>query len=168
MKDQDESSSENNINVTGIVDFSASPHQVNRTTYEFTLIKDTGGSNDYRSRIGFNLFKLPLGYYTFIVEYFPPEMTNVSVTAQGTTISITSEATKTFGNYVKTLVKFHNFTKRKLDYIFINLHGKTTSSTTGHLIVYGVSGYVSSVDPKVYDTAFVVENGKMVMEQMLI
>ena len=32
------------------------------------------------------------------------------------------------------------------------------------MIVYGVKGYVSSVEPKVYDTAFVVENGKMVME----
>ena len=32
------------------------------------------------------------------------------------------------------------------------------------MIVYGVEGYVSSVEPKVYDTAFVVENGKMTME----
>ena len=164
MEDTDDSSSENNIRVTGIVDFVASPHQINKKAYEFTLVKDTDGSNDYRSRIGFNLFKLPLGYYTFVVEYFPPEMNNVIVTAQGTTISIASQTTKTFGNYTKTLVKFHNFTKTTPDFIFINLHGKTTSSTTGHLIVYGVKGYVSSVEPKVYDTAFVVENGKMVME----
>ena len=164
MEDTDDSSSENNIRVTGIVDFVVSPHQINNKAYEFTLVKDTDGSNDYRSRIGFNLFKLPLGYYTFVVEYFPPEMNNVIVTAQGTTISITSQTTKTFGNYTKTLVKFHNFTKTTPDYIFINLHGKTTSSTTGHLIVYGVKGYVSSVEPKVYDTAFVVENGKMTME----
>ena len=164
MEDTDDSSSENNIRVTGIVDFVASPHQINKKAYEFTLVKDTDGSNDYRSRIGFNLFKLPLGYYTFVVEYFPPKMNNVIVTAQGTTISIASQTTKTFGNYTKTLVKFHNFTKTTPDYIFINLHGKTTSSTTGHLIVYGVKGYVSSVEPKVYDTAFVVENGKMTME----
>ena len=164
MEDTDDSSSENNIRVTGIVDFVASPHQINKKAYEFTLVKDTDGSNDYRSRIGFNLFKLPLGYYTFVVEYFPPEMNNVIVTAQGTTISIASQTTKTFGNYTKTLVKFHNFTKTTPDFIFINLHGKTISSTTGHLIVYGVKGYVSSVEPKVYDTAFVVENGKMVME----
>ena len=164
MEDTDDSSSENNIRVTGIVDFVASPHQINKKAYEFTLVKDTDGSNDYRSRIGFNLFKLPLGYYTFVVEYFPPEMNNVIVTAQGTTISITSQTTKTFGNYTKTLVKFHNFTKTTPDIIFINLHGKTTSSTTGHLIVYGVKGYVSSVEPKIYDTAFVVENGKMTME----
>ena len=164
MEDTDDSSTENNIRVTGIVDFVASPHQINKKAYEFTLVKDTDGSNDYRSRIGFNLFKLPLGYYTLVVEYFPPEMNNVIVTAQGTTISIASQTTKTFGNYTKTLVKFHNFTKTTPDFIFINLHGKTISSTSGHLIVYGVEGYVSSVEPKVYDTAFVVENGKMTME----
>ena len=167
MEVTDGSLSENNIEVTGIVDFTASPHQINKKAYEFILVKDTDGSNDYRSRIEFNLFKLPLGYYTFVVEYFPPEINNVIVTAQGTTISINSQTTKTFGNYVKTLVKFHNWSKTTPDYIFINLHGKTTSSTTGHLIVYGVKGYVSSVEPKVYDTAFVVENGKMVMETNL-
>ena len=80
MEDGDESSSENNINVTGIVDFANSPHQINKKAYEFTLVKDTDGSNDYRSRIGFNLFKIPLGYYTFVVEYLPPEMTDVIVT----------------------------------------------------------------------------------------
>ena len=164
MEDTDDSSSENNIRVTGIVDFVAAPHQINKKAYEFTLVKDTDGSNDYRSRIGFNLFKLPLGYYTFVVEYFPPEMNNVIIIAQGTTISIASQTTKTFGNYTKTLVKFHNFTKTTPDFIFINLHGKTTSSTTGHLIVYGVKGYVSSVEPKIYDTVFSVNNGNMVMQ----
>ena len=122
-------------------------------------MKDTDGSNDYRSRIEFNLFKLPLGYYTFVVEYFPPE-----INSTGNNYFYCVSNNQTFGNYTKTLVKFHNFTKTTPDYIFINLHGKTTSSTTGHLIVYGLKGYVSSVEPKVYDTAFVVENGKMVME----
>ena len=48
MEDTDDSSSENNIRVTGIVDFVASPHQINKKAYEFTLVKDTDGSNDYR------------------------------------------------------------------------------------------------------------------------
>ena len=34
----------------------------------------------------------------------------------------------------------------------------------GHLIVYGVKETVSNVDPSVYDTAFVIENGQMVMQ----
>ena len=89
----------------------------------------------------------------------PPEMTNVIVTVQGTTINIASQTTKIFDNYTKTLIKFHNWRKLTPDYLFINLHGKTTSSTTGHLIVYGVKGYVSSVEPKIYDTVFSVNNG---------
>ena len=36
--------------------------------------------------------------------------------------------------------------------------------TFGHLIVYGVKETISNVDPSVYDTAFVIENGKMVMQ----
>ena len=44
MEDTDDSSSENNIEVTGIVDFTASPHQINKKAYEFTLTKDTDGS----------------------------------------------------------------------------------------------------------------------------
>ena len=164
MEDADHSSSENNIVVTGIVDFATSPHEINKKAYEFTLVKDTDGSNDYRSRIGFNLYSLPLGYYTIIIEYMPPEMTNVIVTVQGTTINIASQTTKTFDNYTKTLIKFHNWRKSTPDYLFINLHGKTTSSTTGHLIVYGVKGYVSSVEPKIYDTVFSVNNGNMVMQ----
>ena len=164
MEDADHSSSENNIVVTGIVDFAASPHEINKKAYEFTLVKDTDGSNDYRSRIGFNLYSLPLGYYTIIIEYMPPEMTNVIVTVQGTTINIASQTTKTFDNYTKTLIKFHNWRKSTPDYLFINLHGKTTSSTTGHLIVYGVKRYVSSVEPKIYDTVFSVNNGNMVMQ----
>ena len=36
--------------------------------------------------------------------------------------------------------------------------------TIGHLIVYGVKEAISNVDPSVYDTAFVIENGQMVMQ----
>ena len=64
MENADELSSENNINVTGIGDFSASSHQVNEKAYEFTLVKDTDESNDHRSRIGFkgpDIIYLPMG-----------------------------------------------------------------------------------------------------------
>ena len=81
MDDDDESSCENNIQVHGIVNFAASPHGVNKNAYEFTLVKDAC-SDDYRSPIDFNLNPLALGYYTLVVEYFPPEMVNVSVRAR--------------------------------------------------------------------------------------
>ena len=49
----------------------------------------------------------------------PAEMTNVIVTVQGTTINIASQTTKTFDNYTKTLIKFHNWRKSTPDYLFI-------------------------------------------------
>ena len=167
MENDDESSSESNIQVLGIVDFSNSPHQINKKAYQLKLLFQKSSPNQYQSRLGFNLFKLPVGYYTFVVEWFPPEMSELSVTVQGTTISISNYATKTFENYTKTVVNFHRWGSSPPQFIYLNLNGTVTFPsllTIGHLIVYGVKETISNVDPSVYDTAFAIENGKMVME----
>ena len=167
MENDDESSSESNIQVLGIVDFPNSPHQINKKAYQLKLLFQKSSPNQYQSRLGFNLFKLPVGYYTLAVEWFPPEMSELSVTVQGTTISISNYATKTFQNYTKTVVNFHRWGSSPPQFIYINLHGKVTlpsPSTIGHLIVYGVEETISNVDPSVFDTAFAIENGKMVMK----
>ena len=167
MEDDDESSSENNIKVLGIVDFSNSPHQINKKAYQLRLLFQKSSPNQYQSRLGFNLYKLPVGYYTFVVEWFPPEMSELSVAVQGTTISISNYATKTFENYTKTVVNFHRWGSSPPQFIYLDLQGSVTFPsilTIGHLIVYGVKETISNVDPSVYDTAFAIENGKMVME----
>ena len=41
MEDADESSSESNIQVAGIVDFAISPHTINKKAYKLTLTKDS-------------------------------------------------------------------------------------------------------------------------------
>ena len=167
MEDTDESSSENNIEVLGIVDFPNSPHQINKKAYQLKLLFEKSSPFQYRSRLGFNLYKLPVGYYTVVVEWFPPEMNEISVTAQGTTISISDETTKTFEKYTKTVIHFHRWGSSPPQFIYLDLHGtvsKQSLLTIGHLIVYGVKETISNVDPSVYDTAFVIENGKMVME----
>ena len=109
MEDTDESSSENNIEVLGINDFPNSPHQINKKAYQLKLLFEKGSPNQYRSRLGFNLYKLPVGYYTMVVEWFPPEMNEISVTAQATTISISNYTTKTFEKYTKTVIQFHRW-----------------------------------------------------------
>ena len=167
MEDTDESSSENNIEVLGIVDFPNSPHQINKKAYQLKLLFEKSSPFQYRSRLGFNLYKLPVGYYTMVVEWFPPEMNEISVTAQGTTISISDETTKTFEKYTKTVIHFHRWGSSPPQFIYLDLHGtvsKQSLLTIGHLIVYGVKETISNVDRSVYDTAFVIENGKMVME----
>ena len=167
MEDTDESSSENNIEVLGINDFPESPHQINKKAYTLKFLFEKGSPNQYRSRLGFNLYKLPVGYYTMVVEWFPPEMNELSVTPQATTISISNYTTKTFEKYTKTVIHFHTWGSTPPQYIYLDLHGTVRNPslmTIGHLIVYGVKETISNVDPSVYDTAFVIENGKMVME----
>ena len=167
MENDDESSSELNIQVLGIVDFPNSPHQINKKAYQLKLLFQKSSPNQYQSRLGFNLYKLPVGYYTLVVEWFPPEMSELSVAVQGTTISISNYATKTFENYTKTVINFHRWGSSPPQFIYLNLHGTVTFPsllTIGHLIVYGVKETISNVDPSVYDTAFVIENGKLVME----
>ena len=167
MEDSDESSSENNIEVLGIRDFSESPHQIIKKAYSLKLLFEKGSPNQYRSRLGFNLYKLPIGYYTMVVEWFPPEMNEISVTPQGTTISISDHTTKTFEKYTKTVIHFHRWGSSPPQYPYLDLHGTVSNPSfliIGHLIVYGVKETISNVYPSVYDTAFVIEDGKMVME----
>ena len=167
MENDDESSSESNIQVLGIVNFSNSPHQINKKAYQLKLLFQKSSPNQYQSRLGFNLYKLPVGYYTLVVEWFPPEMSELSVAVQGTTISISNYATKTFENYTKTVINFHRWGSSPPQFIYLDLQGTVTFPsllTIGHLIVYGVKETISNVDPSVYDTAFVIENGKLVME----
>ena len=166
MEDVDESSSENNISVTGIVSYPLSIHQMNKKAYQLTLNKDSGSTN-YRSRIGFNLGSLNTGYYTFVCEFFPPFMVNVSVTALGTTISITKQTTKTFPSYTKTIIQFHRWSSIPPQFIYLDLHGSTPDNSPtaiAFMIVYGVEGYFSNVPSSVFDQVYVVDNGSMVMQ----
>ena len=166
MENADESSSENNIIVDGIVDFSGSPHNVNKKAYKFKMGKDA--QNEYSSRIGFNMFKLPEGEYTLAIEFFPPNTTNLSVSVVSTSLNIGQQSTKLFVNYSRSIVHLHKWNITPPEYIYIDMHCQGTASSStqgvGYLIVYGVKGSQSNVDSDVYDTAYVVENGKMVMQ----
>ena len=109
MEDTDESLSENNINVLGINDFPESPQQINKKAYTLKLLFEKDSPNQYRSCLGFNFHPLPVGCYTMVVEWFPPEINEVSVTPQATAISISNHTTKTFEKYTKTVIHFHRW-----------------------------------------------------------
>ena len=169
MENADESSSENNIIVDGIVNFSGSPHNVNKKAYKFKMGKDA--QNEYSSRIGFNMYKLPEGEYTLAIEFFPPSTTNLSVSVVSTSLNIGQQSTKLFVNYSRSIVHLHKWNITPPEYIYIDMHCQGTASSStqgvGYLIVYGVKGSQSNVDSDVYDTAYVVENGKLVMQTNL-
>ena len=168
LNDPNETSSEYNITVDAFTDFNESPHK-NKKAFEITLQKDAG-TNDYRSRMGFNLYPLPLGTYTIIFEYYFPENTNIQLSCQSTTAYVHKQIQKDFTDYSKLLVQINNNSKTTPDYLFFTIHGTAVvSNPEGYIIVYGVKDWSDSVDSSVYDDAFYVQmfeykNGDMQMQ----
>ena len=172
LLDADESSSERNITVNGIVDFNNSPHK-NKKAYDIDLIYKAGTQN-YDSQIGINIYQLPIGKYTIVMEYFFPENTNISISCQASTADISKQISKNFTDYIKLLVQFDQKTKDTPDYLYFNIRGSGSTSTNpeGYLIFYGLKGWVVSVPPEIYDHAieesmFEYDNGNMKMNNKL-
>ena len=167
LYDINESSSEYNITVNGIVEFNQSPHQ-NKKAYDMTLIKDSG-SNDYRSRIGFNIYPLAIGTYTIVFEFFPPEMTNIQLSCDASEAYIHKAVQRDFTDYSKLLVQFNNNSKQTPDYIYLTMHGTASATPVQcHLVFYGVKDWSDSVYPGVYDgldnVMFEYKSGNMQMQ----
>ena len=166
MTDVNESSSESNITVTGIKDFANTPHTLFKKAYHFTIGKNA--QNEYNARIGFNFNPVPTGAYTYVVEYFPPFMIDVSVDCRSTPLNVNKQIFKKFPTYVKNIVQIHKWQMATPDYLMIDLkkQGGSSYSNSGRwrLIVYGITGTHNDVSSSVLDTPYVVENGKMVME----
>ena len=168
LDDINDTSSEYNIIVEDFADFDQSPHK-NKKAYKVILQRDVG-SNNYRSRMGFNLYPLPLGTYTMIFEYHPPQNTNIQLSCQSTTAYVHRQVQKYFTHYAKLLVQINNNSKTTPDFIFFAIHGTDViANPEAYIIVYGVNDWSDSVDPRVYDSdyyskMFEYKNGDMQMQ----
>ena len=157
LLDQDESSSERNIIVNGIQDYNGSPHK-NKKAYDIDLIY-TSGTQNYDSKIGINLYPLPVGKFTIIMEYYFPEDINISLLAEASTAIINKQTITNFTSYKKQLVQINQQTKDTPDYLFFTIRGSGTTATNpeGYLVFYGVKEWVDTVPSEIYD--HVLETG---------
>ena len=168
LDNPDDTSSEYNITVNAFTNFKKHV----KKAFEITLQKDTR-TNDYRSRMGFNIYLLPIGTYTIIFEYFPPEMTNIQLSCQATTAYVHKQVQKDFTDYSKLLVQINNNSKDTPDYIYFTMHGTAAvSPVQAYLIVYGIKDWSDSVNPEIYDhkitnAMFEYKNGNMFMNTEL-
>ena len=169
MEDVNESSSESNIRVDGIVDIPdwALHHKYNKKGYDLKMTKNS--ANNYVSRLGFNLYKLPVGDYTICVEFIPGLLTNVSVSASSSKLNVGQQTTTIFENlYSRTIAQINKSNVSPPEYLMLDLRfdGEASSPALGpaYLIIYGIKGKYSDVPVSVFDQAFVFEKGKMVME----
>ena len=166
LSDQDESSSERNIIVNGIQDYNGSPHK-NKKVYDIDLIY-TSGTQNYDSKIGINLYPLPVGKFTIIMEYYFPEDINISLLAEASTAIINKQTITNFPSYKKQLVQINQQTKDTPDYLFFTIRGSGTTATNpeGYLVFYGVKEWVDTVPSEIYDHVletgmFEYDNGNM-------
>ena len=172
LLDADESSSERNITVNGIVDFNNSPHK-NKKAYDIDLIY-TSGTQNYDSQIGINIYPLAIGKYTMIMEYYYAEDTGISVSCTASTAVIVKQTSKNFSDYIKLLVQFDQQTKDTPDYLYFNIRGSASTSTNpeGYLIFYGMKEWFDIVNPSIYDHAlessmFEYNNGNIKMNNII-
>ena len=166
MQNVNESSSESNITVSGILKFSQTPHTLNKNAYKFTMRKDA--QNKYASRLGFNLYQLPAGAYTFVVEFFPPKLNNVSIDCLSTVINVNHQTMKNFPTYCKNIVQLHKWKISPPDDLLVDIKCDGTSSSpvngVGWMIVYGISGTHNDVPSAVFDRPYVIQNKSVLME----
>ena len=149
LNDPSKISLEYNVTSAAFDNFPASPH-INKKAYLIDLKKDVV-TNNYRSRMGFNIQELPLGSYTIIFEFYPPEMNNIQISCQATSAYIHKQVQKIFSTYSKLLVQFHNNNKNNPDKIFFTMHGDTIYVVSAFLILYGIKDWVDAINPKLYD-----------------
>ena len=171
LSDADESSTESNIVIHGIVDFNNSPHK-NKKAYDIDMVYSPDSQN-YNSKLGANLYPLDVGKYTIVMEYFYPEDRNIIIFAQASkqTTLIKKQITTSESNFKKQLVQFDFKEKANPSYyLFFTIRGSGTTSTNpeGYLVFYGVKGWDDTVLPELYDHAlesgmFEYDNGNMKM-----
>ena len=169
MEDADESSSENNIVVEGIETFPKTPHTLFTKAYKFTMGKNA--KNQYISKIGFNLFKVPEGDYTFVVEYFPPEDQEVAIICLSTKINVNKQIFKGFPGYWKSIAQIQKNTNSPPEFLMVVIKcrgdSSSPSSGTGWMIVYGIKGTHNDVSSRVLDTPSFIDGGEQIMRVRL-
>ena len=124
--------------------------------------------NKYIARIGFNFYQLPAGAYTFVVEYFPPTSTNVSVDCRSTSINVNKQIFKQFPGYWKNVVQLHKYKITPPEYLMVDIKcdgdASSPANGTGWMIVYGISGTHNDVPSIVLDTPAITQGGAQIMQ----
>ena len=167
MNDVNETSSEFGITVLGIEDFPQSPHLLNKKAIKFQMGLQINDSTRYYSRLGLNMFPLPVGDYTLIIEFFHPTDTNIELNCLSSTINVNNQFSAAAGKAWKNIVKFRKNVATSPEYLMVDMKcavDQDSSNNVGWLIVWGVKNFHPDVPSSVYDQPFVFESGKMVME----
>ena len=181
MKDVNQTSSEYGIEIDKIDDYDNSFHTYNKKVIYLKLIKD---GNNYRARIGYNIFQLidksKNKFYTAVIEWLTTDnnaWNKMELFHNITSGSIISNQTRKFEDgkglyYTRSIVQFEVMAISSAPlYLFSTIHIDGVNPTYPakftevYNIIYGTDGQHKALSPQVYDyhEAFEIEKDKMKM-----
>ena len=181
MVDIDQTSSEYGIQIDRIDDYQNSFHSYNKKVIYLKLLKN---GNNYRSRIGYNIFRLidksKNKYYTAVIEWITTDnnaWTKMQIFNNITSGSILNNQTKKFENgqglyYTRSIVQFEVLAISSAPiYLLSTIHIDSVNPTYPerfsevYNIIYGVNNLHSKVLSNVYDyhDIYDIKNNKMTM-----
>ena len=181
MEDIDQTSSEYGIQIDKIEDYQNSFHAYNKKVIYLKLLKN---GNNYRSRIGYNIYQLidktKNKFYTACIEWITTDnnaWTKMQIFNNITSGNIISNQTKKFGNanglyYTRSIVQFEVLSiSTSPIYLLSTIHIDSVNPTYPDRfsevwnIIYGVDGLHTNVSPNVFDfhNMYSLKNNKMTM-----
>ena len=158
--------SQRNIIVNSCGFWNNSPYKYNKRAYNVTL-QQHAPPNHYNSIIGFKLNDAGTGKFTIVFEIYTTKISNINISSVADASTINEETQINLVDHTKLITQINNPSLQNNDYLYYKITGNSTQATIKtHIIVYGVSGWVDSVDNKIYeniiyylDNMFEYDNG---------
>lgn len=169
---------EDDIELGDELDYDKSPHDLNKKVIDAKLILDNApGKGYYSSRIGIDIFFLLNNDYTMVFEIMWSDSNvdkrTVSLNGLSSIETVHNVSKRMFDDYAKLMIQFNKSSSLGNNYIYIDIHIKMKSGVSypaklqTYIVIYGVAGLQSSVSPDVYDNAWTIGDGKIIMNEKI-
>ncbi|KAL9963235.1 hypothetical protein ACROYT_G032414 [Oculina patagonica] len=162
-------SEENDIELGDLIHHPNPVHQINKKVIDTKLLLDSS-KNYYSSRLGINMYPIPINYYTMAFElYFPVEIDENSVDISVVSLidTVNKVTTRVYNGYSRTIAQVHKYQQHNNNYLYVDIVLKMKSGHSyvpklqTYIIIYGIKNYESNVEPSIYDRLYYVENDRI-------
>ncbi|KAL9984707.1 hypothetical protein ACROYT_G007033 [Oculina patagonica] len=162
-------SEENDIKLGSLIDHPTPYHKINTKVVDSKLVLDSN-KDYYSSRLGINVYSLPINRYTMVFElFFPAEIDHDSLDIDivSSIDNIDKLTTRVYDGYSRTIAQINKYQQHPNNYLYVDIVLKMKSGNAyvpklqTYIVIYGIKGYQSNVDPRIYDQLYYVENDRI-------
>ncbi|KAL9987284.1 hypothetical protein ACROYT_G001566 [Oculina patagonica] len=162
-------SEENDIELGSLIDHPNSYHKINTKVVDSKLVLDNN-KGYYSSRLGINVYSLPINRYTMVFElFFSAEIDHDSLDIDivSSIDNIDKSTTRVYDGYSRTIAQINKYQQHPNNYLYVDIVLKMKSGNVyvpklqTYIVIYGIKGYQSNVDPRIYDQLYYVENDRI-------